>query len=75
MMTYKPSKHFNVTGNFSALFQPLSKPGAEDTEAMMQRNIALDLLYYLDKRDDPKHPHHHTYTGLWQKYNSDANNS
>ena len=40
-------------------------PGAQDTEAMMDRVILLELLYHLDKRHDQRHPQHNTYTGLF----------
>ena len=43
-------------------------PGAEDTDLMMDRVIVLELLYHLDGRDNQSHPHHNTYTGLWQNY-------
>lgn len=43
-------------------------PAAEDTQAMMDRVILLELLYHLDRRHDQNHPLHNTYTGLWQKY-------
>lgn len=29
---------------------------------------SMECLYIIDQRDDPKHPHHMTYTGLWQQY-------
>ena len=44
------------------------KPGAQDTEAMGNRQKWIDELYLLDKRDDPSHPMHGLYTGLHQKY-------
>ena len=44
-------------------------PEAQDTEAMMDRVILLELLYHLDKRHDRNHPQHNTYTGLWDEYN------
>jgi hypothetical protein len=28
----------------------------------------LDKLYEWDGRDNPAHPYHHTYTGLYQKF-------
>lgn len=43
-------------------------PGAQDTDAMMDRVIILELLYQLDGRDNQSHPHHNTYTGLWHDY-------
>jgi hypothetical protein len=43
-------------------------PGAQDRESMMDRVIALELLYHLDERHNQSHPHHGTYTGLWQNY-------
>jgi hypothetical protein len=30
-----------------------------------QRQAYLDALYALDRRDDPSHPLHSTYTGLY----------
>jgi hypothetical protein len=48
-------------------------PEAQDTEAMMDRVILLELLYHLDKRHDRNHPQHNTYTGLWQKYQNNGN--
>lgn len=30
-----------------------------------QRQAYLDALYALDRRDDPSHPRHQTYTGLY----------
>jgi hypothetical protein len=47
--------------------QPLL-PAAQDTDAMMDRVIVLELLYHLEGRDNPSHSHHNTYTGLWQNY-------
>ena len=44
------------------------KPGAQDQEAMRNRLILLDWLYRLDGRHDPKHPHHATFTGLYQEF-------
>lgn len=43
-------------------------PAAQDTDAMMDRVIVLELLYHLEGRDNPSHSHHNTYTGLWQNY-------
>ena len=48
-------------------------PAAQDTEAMMDRVILLELLYHLDKRHDRSHPQHNTYTGLWQQYQNNGN--
>jgi hypothetical protein len=45
-----------------------SLPAAQDTDAMMDRVIVLELLYHLEGRDNPSHSHHNTYTGLWQNY-------
>ena len=45
-----------------------SKPGAEDIEAMANRQKWLDELYAFDRRDDPDHPMHGLYTGLNLKY-------
>jgi len=33
-----------------------------------QRVRSLECLYIIDQRDKPDHPHHNTYTGLWQQY-------
>tara|TARA_B100001939_G_C16536854_1_gene444545 strand:- start:9 stop:224 length:216 start_codon:yes stop_codon:yes gene_type:complete len=44
-------------------------PGAQDTDAMLDRVIVLELLYQLDGRDNQSHPHHNTYTNLWHEYN------
>ena len=44
------------------------KPGAQDTEAMGNRQKWIDELYLFDKRDNPDHPMHGLYTGLHQKY-------
>ncbi len=32
------------------------------------RNVYLDVLYELDKRDDPEHEFRGCYTGLFQQY-------
>ena len=48
-------------------------PEAQDTEAMMDRVILLELLYHLDKRHDRSHPKHNTYTGLWQQFQENGN--
>ena len=45
-----------------------SKPGAEDTEAMSNRMIWLENLYFLDGRDQVSHPQHGLFTGLADKY-------
>ena len=42
--------------------------GAQDQEAMRNRKILLDWLYRLDGREDSNHPHHATYTGLYQEF-------
>ena len=42
-----------------------NKPGAEDTEAMTNRVLALDALYTLAGRDNPLSPSHGLFTGLW----------
>ena len=46
------------------------KPGAEDIEAMNNRVTWLDMLYKLEKRDDPSHPQHGLYTALNRKHSS-----
>ena len=33
-----------------------------------QRVRSMECLYIIDRRDDPNHEHHRTYTGLWLKY-------
>lgn len=38
-----------------------------DFKAENRRQAYLDELYKLDNRDDPSHPHRHTYTGLYQQ--------
>ncbi len=43
-------------------------PGAQDQEAMRNRLILTDWIYRLDGRNDPNHPHHATYTGLYQEF-------
>ena len=43
-------------------------PGAQDQEAMRNRQILLDWIYRLDGRNDSNHPHHATYTGLYQEF-------
>jgi hypothetical protein len=35
---------------------------------MENRTYLMDALYDMDGRDNPAHPFHHTYTGLYQKY-------
>jgi len=44
------------------------KPGAEDVEAMANRQAWLNCLYLHDERDKREHPLHGKYTGLAQKY-------
>tara|TARA_B100001778_G_scaffold280643_1_gene245462 strand:- start:588 stop:779 length:192 start_codon:yes stop_codon:yes gene_type:complete len=44
------------------------KPGAEDVEAMSNRMIWLEELYFLDGRDMISHPQHGLFTGLADKY-------
>ena len=51
-----------------ALRVKAEKPGAQDQEAMSNRKILNDWLYRLDGRHDPKHPHHATFTGLYQEF-------
>lgn len=45
---------------------------AKQCAEMIRRGEYLQKLYELDKRDDPSHEHHHTFTGLFQKYGPDA---
>ena len=40
----------------------------QDHEFCNAINARLERLYYLDGRDNPDHKHHHTYTGLAEKY-------
>lgn len=37
------------------------------------RQGLIDDLYRRDGRECPSHPHHATYTGLWQHYTSTQN--
>ena len=45
-----------------------AKPGAEDVQAMANRQAWLNELYLYDGRNKPEHPMHGCYTGLAQKY-------
>ena len=45
-----------------------NKPGAEDIEAMNNRQAWITELYHYDGRDDRDHPQHGVYTGLAKKY-------
>tara|TARA_Y100000401_G_scaffold10264_1_gene7004 strand:- start:71 stop:232 length:162 start_codon:yes stop_codon:yes gene_type:complete len=45
-----------------------SKPGAEDVEAMNNRQAWINKLYAYDGRDKRDHPMHGLFTGLAQKY-------
>ena len=45
-----------------------SKPGAEDIEALTNRQIWIEYLYELDNRDRKDHPRHGVYTGLAKTY-------
>lgn len=47
-----------------------SKPGAEDVQAMANRQAWLEELFFLDGRDLISHPQHGLFTGLAQKYQS-----
>ena len=42
--------------------------GPEFVKEQQRRVELMDELYELDKRDDPSHPHSHTFTGLYQEY-------
>ena len=44
------------------------KPGAQDTEAMSNRQKWIEVLYLHDGRDSPDHAMHGLYTGLNIKY-------
>ena len=55
------------TSYFKELVHDLSQhcstpalPAAQDTDAMFDRVIVLELLYQLDGRDNQSHPHHNT---------------
>ena len=43
-------------------------PAAAAAHEQYMRTVYLDILYRLDKRDDPDHPHRGCYTGLFQQY-------
>ena len=45
-----------------------SKPGAEDVEAMNNRQAWINELYMYDGRDKRDHKMHGLFTGLAQKY-------
>jgi hypothetical protein len=45
-----------------------SKPGAEDVEAMNNRQAWLEELFFLDGRDMADHPQRGLFTGLAHKY-------
>ena len=45
-----------------------SKPGAEDIEALTNRQIWIEYLYELDGRNRRDHPRHGVYTGLAKAY-------
>ena len=45
-----------------------SKPGAEDTVAMANRQAWLEELFFLDGRDMISHPQHGLFVGLAEKY-------
>ena len=45
-----------------------NKPGAEDVEAMSNRQKWLEELYFYDGRDKRDHEMHGLFTGLAQKY-------
>ena len=45
-----------------------SKTGAEDVEAMNNRQAWMNELYMYDGRDKRDHPKHGLFTGLAQKY-------
>ena len=44
------------------------KPGAEDVQAMSNRQAWIEALFELDGRDLISHPQHGLFTGLAQKY-------
>ena len=45
-----------------------AKPGAEDIEAMRNRQAWINELYMYDGRDERDHPMHGLSPGLAQKY-------
>ena len=45
-----------------------SKPGAEDIEALRNRQLWIEYLYELDGRHRKDHPRHGVYTGLAKAY-------
>ena len=45
-----------------------SKPGAEDIQAMSNRQAWLEELFLLDGRDQISHPQHGLFTDLARKY-------
>jgi len=44
------------------------KPGAEDLQAMNNRNTWMTMLFMLEGRDNPDHPQCGLYTGLHKKH-------
>ena len=46
------------------------KRRAEDVEAMFNRTIWLEELYFMDGRDQADHPQRGLFTGLANKYQS-----
>lgn len=42
--------------------------GAEDVNAMQNREDLIHALYKIDGRHERSHPQHGLLTGLWQKY-------
>ena len=53
-----------------------SMPGAEDVEAMANRQAWMEELFFLDGRDMISHPQHGLFTGLAHKYrNLDSTDS
>ena len=61
---------FTKTNDVTARPDPMipCKPGAEDLVAMNNRLIWLEMLYKLEKRDDPDHPQRGLYTGLHKRH-------
>tara|TARA_R100000479_G_scaffold155276_1_gene91455 strand:+ start:40 stop:213 length:174 start_codon:yes stop_codon:yes gene_type:complete len=45
-----------------------AKPGAEDVEAMANRQKWIEELFFLDGRDMISHPQYGLFTGLAHKY-------
>jgi hypothetical protein len=60
--------HPNQLQGINSLRTQCNLPNAEDVEASNNRVLALNWLYRLSGREQPNHPEHGTYTGLWQDF-------